>query len=275
MEEQFIIRLPEALKNINIKNAKLSKINQKEVNLIAEDKTYPGIICKLPTIVESQKIVDNKLYKIADISTLVVIFEDNNFNLEQELFKHEASGLTPPMAYAKERRFVKTTVRTEEVERIERKVAELLQADARALKVEILNEKDSTETEIDLLAAELENELTAKSSHQGEQQLAKKHESIYNSVMSVNSQTPTGELQKDHSGMAPTEVYIKQKDELDELELIPDIKSPELLELEEKIREKQDQFNKAVNPILKKRFEQALETLKAEYEKIKKESRNN
>ncbi|KAM0680441.1 hypothetical protein GINT2_001501 [Glugoides intestinalis] len=268
MEEQFIIRLPEVLKNINIKNAKLNKINQKEVTLVAEDKSYPGIICKLPTIIESQKIVDNKLYKIADISTLVVIFEDNSFNLEQELFKHEASGLTPPMAYVKETRFVKTTVRTEEVERIERKVAELLQADARALKVEIVNEKDSTETEIDLLAAELENELTAKSSHIGEQQLAKKHESIHDITVNTTNKKKAGELD-DFNVMETPEAYKKKNDVLDELELIADIKNPELVELEEKIREKQDQFNKAVNPILKKRFEQALETLKAEYEKKK------
>lgn len=39
-----------------------------------------------------------------------------------------------------------------------------------------------------------------------------------------------------------------------------------LLDLETKIREKEELLAKAVNPILKKRFEQALNDLKVEYE---------
>jgi transcription initiation factor TFIID subunit 7 len=101
-----------------------------------------------------------KLYKIADISTLIVIYENKNFNIEEEILRLESSGLTPPMTYVKERRFAKNSVRTEEVEKIEAKVNNLLLKDSKAVKVEIVsNEKESNETDLDMLAAETENTL--------------------------------------------------------------------------------------------------------------------
>lgn len=259
MEKQFILRLPETLRNINHKDCKLVKTTPREVSFLVGDKSYPGIICKLPTIVESQKIVDNKLYKIADISTLVVIYPDRQFNLEEEIFKHESSGVTPPMFYAKERRFAKTIVRTEEVEKIEKKVAELLKADSQAKKVEILTdgmEKDNMD--IDVLAAEIENELEYG------RQPGKKQFNESDRALSTSELTTEKNLMVDNPQKGVDELIKEENESMN-------VKDPGLLELEEKIKEKKEQFEKAVNPILKKRFEQALETLKAELmERMKK-----
>lgn len=227
MEQQFILRLPDSLKDFNPKECKMVKVNQREVNFITGGRTYPGIICRIPTIVESQKIVDNKLYKIADISTLVVIYEEKSFDVDEEIWKHESSGLTPPMAHVRERRFSKTSVKTEEVEKIERKVADMLKADSKAIKVDVMM-NDSMDAEIDVLAAEIENELSKG----------------IDSILSTEENV---------------EITVKDK--------IEQNKDPEIQAIEEKIREKEEQISKAVNPILKKRFEQALEALKAEYEK--------
>lgn len=219
MEQQFILRLPEALRSVNPSECKLIKCGEQQVGFVVGDKTYPGRIYRLPTIVETQKMVDNKVYKIADVSTLIVIYMDNNIDEALETEKYESSGLTPPMSSARERMFTRTAVRTEDVEKIERKVAELLRADSKALKVEIVS---SEETDIDVLAAEIENELA---------------EAVLSPVISV---TDT---------------------------VVP----PELVELEQRIREKQEQVEKAVNPILKRRFEQALDSLKDEYERKRRE----
>lgn len=280
MEQEFILRLPEALRNVNPKDCKLVKTSQKEISFMVGEKTYPGILCRLPTIVESQKVVDNKLYKIADISTLVVVYEDSSFDVEDEIFKHESSGLTPPMYYARERMFAKTAVRTEDVERIERRVAELLKEDSKALKVEVsMGERDSTETDIDVLAAEIESELTSSKSTvvEGPKAHARKEEDIPETAKSRKGtegtrlaeqakQSGTTVAQNEPMGTPkPDRAYESRTKAIDTASDF--LKSSECLELEQKIREKQEQFDKAVNPILKKRFEQALETLKAEHQK--------
>ncbi|ELA42238.1 uncharacterized protein VICG_00637 [Vittaforma corneae ATCC 50505] len=292
MEQEFILRLPETLRNVNPKDCKLVKTSQKEVNFMVGARTYPGIICKLPTIVESQKVVDNKLYKIADISALVVVYEDSNFNVDDEICKYESSGLTPPMYYARERRFAKTAVRTEDVERIERKVAELLKADSKALKVEVaMSEKDSTEADIDMLAAEIESELISFKSTAAEVPKAQARTEENALEVAGNGREAEGTGTSEHSkGVFEQQVkpsgIIRDKSmrsvepaNIDESPTKPEqhaklndskselLKSPEILELEQKIKEKQEQFDRAVNPILKKRFEQALETLNAEYQR--------
>jgi len=216
MEQQFILRLPESLKTVKPTECRLIKSDEREMRFMVGETSYPAVMYKLPTIVETQKVVDNKLYKIADLSTLVVVYENSSFDLQEEIRKHESSGLTPPMYNARERRFAKTTVRTEDVEMIEKKVAELLRADSKALKVEIVTNE---ETDIDMLAAEIENELVDK----------------------------------------PVETVAAPE--------VVEVAAPEMDELAQKIREKQEQVDKAVNPILKKRFEQALESLKEMYER--------
>lgn len=346
MEKQFILRLPDCLKSADPKDIKLVKLGNREVSFNHRNISYPGLIFKLPTIVESQKIVENKLYKISDISTLVVIYENKNFNVEEEVFKYESSGLTPPMAYVKERRFVRNSARCEEVEKIEKKVAALVAEDLKALKVEIINhEKESTSTDLDMFAAELENELAGSLQSEGKKAVSMPDFSIdsneYSNRQVSVPKTPAVENslksqpeKADLKGKATPEITISnptsaiENKGMDSLSIssseTPSIKIPsivqkvelssstadldgfsaspiipavqptptpqmvqeavntptavqkpaisaELQELETKIREKQDQFDKAVNPIIKKRFEQALNVLKAEYEKLTKD----
>lgn len=341
MEQQFILRLPERLRSMDSRDFKLSRISHREVVLHVKDKVYPGIVCRLPTIVESQKYIDNKLYKIADISTLVVIYENNDFSLEDEIYKHECSGLTPPMSYAKERRFSTATIRTEEVEEIERKVAELLREDSNAIKVEVItNEKDSSDVDLDILAAEIENDMSvsreAQSSdvlldnpaltHQAPIKSCEPHASksrdeqhphtqsgldskpqgdqtrkrpVVDKTMVIphpadvlgsvttNKDATLGEVlsSQDRTGVStvPRHTYnqpqtpesppqvLSVRTEEESSHHQSKAKHPEIIELENKIREKQEMVAKAVNPILKKRFEQSLSELKSEYEKKKKE----
>lgn len=289
MEQQFILRLPDSLLEIDPKECSLTRVSQKEVNFTVKGKIYRGIICKIPSVVESQKIVDNKLYKIADISTLVVIYENNEFILEDEIFKHESSGLAPAMAFVKEKRFEKNSVRSEEVEKIETKVNELLSEDLKAIKVEIVaNEKESTDIDLDLLAAEIENEFRpsvnektvdsvipmakpristdkGKSIHKNSFEGSKSIDFDIPDIPDIDDALVDKNMENADLELAAELLSLNLVDERESEKNLEDISDPELIALKIKIKEKEEQFEKAANPILKKRFEQALGTLKEEY----------
>lgn len=292
MEQQFILRLPDKLKNVDPKDCKLNRTGQKEVVFYHKDKDYKGIICRMPTIVESQKEINGKIYKIADISTLVVIY-DTDFNVEDEVRKAELSGLTPPTKFIKERRFSKVSVvRSDEIEKIEKKVAELLKEDVNAMKVEILsNDKDSSDADLDMIAAEIESNVTKKieiSALEPNKNINKTDESIR-----ISETNESGKLEKKLSTDAliepdvlknegkinnfNNEGFINVSTGLEEnitKELLinqENVTNPELQDLINKIKEKEVLLSKAANPILKKRFEQNLSELKTQFEKRKAE----
>lgn len=254
MEQQFILRLPEKLRNVEPKDCKLIQNNQNEVTFCHRDKEYKGIICKLPTIVESQKEIDNKLYKIADISTLVVIY-DTNFDLEEEISKIQSSGLTPPMHRAKDFRFNQASaIRSEEIEKIEREVSNLLRDDAAAIKVEIsTNDKESDDLDLDIIAAEIEEDLPivkTNDSHAKPRKMEEPQNLGMDDLMAPNvSQTTRIEPIK--------QIEPKVENRIDD---------EELKAIQKKLEEKEELLRKAANPILKKRFEQNVNELKKEYE---------
>jgi transcription initiation factor TFIID subunit 7 len=345
MEQQFILRLPDTLKNIDLKDAKIKLASQREVTMTYKDQSYPGIICRLPTILETQKNIDNKLYKIADISTIVVIYKDKNFDLNTEITKIENSGITAPTAFIKERKFRPTTVRSEMVEEIEKKVAELLKEDLRATKVEIVDDENDSSNDLSMFAAEIENELPekmipsnmeeillkddranmkaaktkepaegkTKETAKKEAIMARKEErkntnqketAVAKSIKPQYSKTPSNNLQanknaaeKGDKAMEIKNINVKSQDlfnvgetkeSLEERDIIDQIEaemqhqeksgpeenlSPELKQLQCKIHEKEELLKQTFNPILKKRFENAIAELKAEFEKKKQQSK--
>ncbi|KAK6089846.1 hypothetical protein P3W45_001194 [Vairimorpha bombi] len=165
MEQHFILRLSDELKDkIDLTEASLESIDTERVQLTYRNKTYPGIVVKLPCIVESQKTLDKKqYYKVNDISTMIVIYPDNNFDIVNERRMLELSGLTAPLKYAKARRFRKNiTGKIHLINEIEQKVNELLEKDKRAKKVELEGvdiAKESVDDDILEIVAEIENNL--------------------------------------------------------------------------------------------------------------------
>lgn len=158
MEHHFILRFAKGFKeNINIYESKIERLDNDKVKLIYKNKTYPGLVVPLPCIVESQKTLDNKqFYKVCDVSTLVVIYPDEEIN-ENEKKILQLSGLTPPLKFVKARRFKKKNVKIQEVEEIEQKVQELLDRDRKATRVEIVSE--DVDLDVENIAAELESNI--------------------------------------------------------------------------------------------------------------------
>ncbi|AFN82985.1 TATA-binding protein-associated factor [Encephalitozoon romaleae SJ-2008] len=234
MERQFILRLHETIKHVvDLKSSTLDVCNDKSVVLVHNGKRYPGIIVRLPCIVESQKTMDGRQhYKVADISTLVVVYPHGDFDFDKEREMHELSGLCPPLKYVKARRFRKKNSKVEYVEEIERKVNELLEKDMKAISVEVVTKEEKEDSDdLDVLAAEIENKLAD-------------HE----------------ELHQEEVQACPPEADEKKEEKP---------RNAEVERLEKSIEEKRKQMESALNPILQKRFESQLGVLMKELEEMK------
>ncbi|KAM0672441.1 hypothetical protein CWI42_012030 [Ordospora colligata] len=240
MEQQFILRLHESIRHVvDLKESLIDIQSNGKVVLTHKLKKYPGIIVRLPCIVESQKSMDNRqYYKVADISTLVIVYPHDGFDFDREREIHEMCGLSPPLKYAKARRFRKRSNKIEHVEEIEKRVNELLEKDIRAKSVEIVSKDDKeVSDDLDTLAAEIENKFVDK--------------------IEVHDKNVRDESDA-HAELIETEEKPKQP------------RNKELESLEASVEEKRKQVENALNPILKKRFEFQLCTLLSELEELKK-----
>jgi len=173
MEDQFIIRVPESIREKvkeevrkgAVEKLAIKMVSTKDGILTYEGKTYAGCLTDLPCIIESHKTLDNRQFiKIADISKIFV-FSEESANLEKKIEEAHMSGITPPMAWVRNRRFRKRLTKAPIVEEIEQAVADLLKKDEEALRVDaqIINkEEHESEEDVSSLAAEIELNLLEK-----------------------------------------------------------------------------------------------------------------
>lgn len=163
MEQHFILRLKDGLKKvINLTESTLESIDSERVQLVHNNKKYPGIIIKLPCIIDTHKTLDKKqYYKVCDVSTLIVIYPNYDYDFERERRILEISGLSAPLKYVKMRRFKKNvTGKIHLINEIEQKVNELLEKDKRAKKVEIEGDvQEKVDDDILDIVAEIESNL--------------------------------------------------------------------------------------------------------------------
>ncbi|WFD41932.1 hypothetical protein MPSI1_000569 [Malassezia psittaci] len=183
-EEQLILRLPDGpgvdgeldqLRKTIKKRGTLPdtwfkfKDSRRAVFYIA-GQPYSAKIVDLPCIVESHKTLDNKqIFKIADISQMLLVEHavsneneavgasssardgsqtKSSFNVDDYIYPH---GITPPMQWARKRRFRKR-IHNRAIDTVEKEVENLLNDDRRAEKVEFEyvepSEADMIEEEI-------------------------------------------------------------------------------------------------------------------------------
>lgn len=241
MEDQFVVRLPESIqdrvledvKKGNVQKVSIKMVSGREGILTYEGKTYTGCLADLPCITESYKTLDNRQFvKIADISK-VFVFADEG--LQEELESASVSGLSSPMKYVRNRRFRKRLAKVPIVEEIERAVAQLLEKDREALRVDVQlmnKEKEETEEDVSSFAAEIELNMM-------------EHEKLRPNV-TESAETKNEELAK-------KEAHLKQI-------LIH-------------IQEKKEHLAAISNPILQKRFRDTLAQMEQEKEQLEEEIR--
>lgn len=241
MEDQFVVRLPvsirdrihEDAKKGNVQKVSIKMVSGREGILTYEGKTYTGCLTDLPCITESYKTLDNRQFvKIADISKIFVFADDN---LQEEVETASVSGLSPPMKYVRNRRFRKRLAKVPIVEEIERAVAQLLEKDREALRVDVQlmnKEKEETEEDVSSFAAEIELNMM-------------EHEKMMPIV------TETAETKNEELG--EKEAHLKQI-------LIH-------------IQEKKEHLATITNPILQKRFRDTIAQMEQEKEQLEEEIR--
>jgi len=179
-ENQFILRLPDepaqALKEAirsdagNLKDRLFIKLGPEEGTLdprlrkgtvIFDDWTMSGKVMDLPTIIESQKSIDRKIFhKVADISQIMICKEgppseeednlaplklkryDPNKVDKKYIYPH---GICPPLKNCRKRRFRKTTKKDMEGPEMEKEVKRLFRADEEAVSIkwELVDEESA------------------------------------------------------------------------------------------------------------------------------------
>ncbi|TKY85218.1 hypothetical protein EX895_006298 [Sporisorium graminicola] len=110
------------------------------------DSLFSAKLVDLPTITEAHKTLDNRqFFKVADIAQMLVVegkITDESqasssgngkaFNIDDFVYPH---GITPPMHWARKRRFRRRAARRA-IETVEKEVERLLKADKKAEQVE-------------------------------------------------------------------------------------------------------------------------------------------
>ncbi|SPO22813.1 related to TAF7 - TFIID subunit (TBP-associated factor), 67 kD [Ustilago trichophora] len=155
-EEQLIFRMPEGPECDKLREAIQKRQlgddvwfkfkDSRRAVVHVGDSLFSAKLVDLPTITESHKTLDNRqFFKVADIAQMLVVegkIADESqasssgggkgFNIEDFIYPH---GITPPMHWARKRRFRKRAARRA-IETVEKEVERLLKADKKAEQVE-------------------------------------------------------------------------------------------------------------------------------------------
>ncbi|KAJ7063466.1 TAFII55 protein conserved region-domain-containing protein [Mycena amicta] len=215
------------------------------------NNTYSAKLVDLPCIVESQKTLDNKqMFKVADICQMLVVQNrmdqdeqaapQKNFNIEEFIWPH---GLTPPLHHVRKRRFRKR-VNKRTIESVEQAVERLLDEDSLAtqVKYDVLENVNP-----DLSDSDLSTRPTPAISDSG----------------------GMGEAaDDDDSSASDGKEATQDDDEDDDDEAVQSIRllNEEIRDLEAAIAKKGHEIASSANPLIKKRFEDALKKLNADLE---------
>ncbi|PWN54378.1 hypothetical protein IE53DRAFT_308501 [Violaceomyces palustris] len=152
-EEQLILRMPEGPDCEKLREMVGRRAIGEDVWFKFKDsrravfhvgnQLYSAKLVDLPSIIESHKTLDNRqMFKICDISQMLLVEDPikeeaeassgKGFNIEDFIYPH---GITPPMTWARKRRFRKRAPKRA-IETVEKEVERLLKDDKKAEKVE-------------------------------------------------------------------------------------------------------------------------------------------
>lgn len=241
MEEHVILRVSEELQSSftdeietnGFPNCIFKFIDDNKIELEYKNKTYRASLIDLPTFIETHKSLDgNQLYKINNVSRMIVVWPSdfNQKQIDHHVKIYTNSGITPPLKYVKLRRWQKTIRRSSREQNVKEIVAELLRKDALASSVDI------------------------------QQFNMDKNDDEISSI--------AAELEKDLELFEEVEDIAEKKIE-EETEEIKQIKR-EMQQIQIKIEEKRQFLINSKNPIVRKRFEDNIKNLEAEYDELNK-----
>ncbi|RDB21147.1 Transcription initiation factor TFIID subunit 7 [Hypsizygus marmoreus] len=305
-EEQFILRMPPGEDLDRLRKMVATREVGNDVWFKFKDSrratfhignsTYSSKLVDLPCIIESQKTLDNKqMFKVADICQMLVVqnkiendeplANQRNFNIDEFIWPH---GITPPLHHVRKRRFRKR-VNRRTIESVEQEVERLLDEDALAseVKYEILENVNPDLSDSEFI--EREEALDAATpaisdfgepqtpgydmgdeGEEGEEEYEYEEgaEGDIDEELAAELDLALGDEEEEEGEEEEEEESEEEEDEDEDDEDVQARKliNEEIRDLEAAVAKKGKEIASSANPLIKKRFEDALKKLTADLE---------
>ncbi|ESK87158.1 transcription initiation factor tfiid 55 kda subunit [Moniliophthora roreri MCA 2997] len=303
-EEQFILRMPagedcEKLRKIvasrEVPNDVWFKFkDSRRAVFYLGNNSYSSKLVDLPCIIESQKTLDNKqMFKVADICQMLVVEDriENEadvshskvFNIEDFIWPH---GITPPLHHVRKRRFRKR-INKRTIESVEQEVERLLEADnmASEIKYEVLDNVNPDLSDSEFIEREepIDAPTPAISDTGDAPTPGDMNEGEEEGEGGGDEEEPEGDIDEELAAeldlaLGDEEEADEEDDDDDESEEEEDdddddddsqarkLLNEEIRDLEAAVAKKNSEIASSANPLIRKRFEDALKKLTADLE---------
>ncbi|CCM02081.1 uncharacterized protein FIBRA_04158 [Fibroporia radiculosa] len=303
-EEQFILRLPPGEDCEKLRKMVAAREVSNDVWFKFKDSrravfhignnTYSSKLVDLPCVIESQKTLDNKqMFKVADICQMLVV--DNsvenedaltnhrNFNVDEFIWPH---GITPPLRHVRKRRFRKR-VNRRTIETVEQEVERLIEEDSLAAEVQYdvlenvnpdLSDSEFVEKEVldaptPFIGSDAGDAPTPGPDHidaedeegneEGEGEDDIDEELAAELDLALGDEEAEGDDEDDDEEEDESE-EDDDDDEDDETVQARKLLNEEIRDLEAAVAKKGNEIASSANPLIKRRFEDALKKLQAD-----------
>ncbi|KDQ60996.1 hypothetical protein JAAARDRAFT_31995 [Jaapia argillacea MUCL 33604] len=268
------------------------------------NSTYSAKLVDLPCIIESQKTLDNKqMFKVADICQMLVVEDriesedalsnQRSFNIDEFIWPH---GITIPLRWARKRRFRKR-VNRRTIESVEEQVERLLEADAAASQVkydvmenvnpdmsdsELADREDPFDAPTPAFGSEAGEAPTpgpdgeagdGEEGDEGEGDGEGEGEEAEGDIdeelaaeldLALGDEEDEGEDDEDDDDESEEEEDDEDEDE--EVGQARKLLNEEIRDLEAAVGKKESEVASSANPLIRRRFEDALKKLRADLE---------
>ncbi|GJE90713.1 Transcription initiation factor TFIID subunit 7 [Phanerochaete sordida] len=263
------------------------------------DKLYSAKLVDLPCIIESQKTLDNKqMFKVADICQMLLVdkpipsedalVNQKNFNIDEFIYPH---GITPPLHHVRKRRFRKR-INRRTIETVEQEVERLLEEDEQAdeVKYDVLENVNPDLSDSEYIDREPVNEPETpgfggseagdaptpgadfgEGDHEGAEDEGDEAEGEIDEDLAAELDMALGN-EDDEEGDGDDEDEDEddeseeddEDDEDDEAVQAKKLLNEEIRDLEAAVAKKRQEIASSANPLIRRRFEDALRKLQAD-----------
>lgn len=300
-EEQFILRMPPGDDCDKLKKSIASREVGDDVWFKFKDSRravfhvgnslYSAKLVDLPCIVESQKTVDNKqMFKVADICQMLVVDnkissedqvkKEKSFNIDEFIWPH---GVTPPLRHVRKRRFRKR-VNRRTIESVEQEVERLLDEDSLAteVKYEVLDNVNPDMSDSEFIEQEAPTPAVSDMAdaptpggdvgdgeefEEPEENDEEEPDGDIDEELAAELDLALGDDDVDEDDEDEDESEEEDsEDEDDEDAQARKLLSEEIRDLEAAVSKKGNEIASSGNPLIRKRFEDALKKLTADLE---------
>ncbi|KAK0499749.1 TAFII55 protein conserved region-domain-containing protein [Armillaria luteobubalina] len=299
-EEQFILRMPagedcEKLRKMvaarELPNDVWFKFKDSRRGVLhIGNSTYTSKLVDLPCIIESQKTLDNKqMFKVADICQMLVVenrienedaaANQRSFNIEEFIWPH---GITPPLHHVRKRRFRKR-INRRTIESVEQAVERLLEEDSLAteVKYEVLENVNPDLSDSEFIEREAIDAATPAISDlgdaatpggdmgeyegEGDEEEEEEPDGDIDEELAAELDLALGDEEQgdgdEDEDDEDDESEEDEDDEDDEEAQARKLLNEEIRDLEAAVAKKGNEIASSSNPLIRKRFEDALKKL--------------